>query len=384
METLILGWYVLVETGSVRLLAVFGALMFFGALVSPVFGLLGDRMGHRNLLRITRAAPVMLALAMLALILTGTLNAMLVLVVAALLSVARMADLVTRYSLYGEIMPPGRLMSAMGLSRATVDSARVAGALAGAGMVASFGMGPAYIMIASLYSASLVLTFTGTAGHHGAARRRAGRAAAPGRELREALAYVWTSPPLLAAAGFAFLVNLTGFPVFLGLLPYVAKEVYAAGQTALGYMVAGFAFGSLLGSVLLSATRIAARAERAMIIAGLIWYALLLVFAFVPGLAAGVAVLVLCGVAQSVSVTPIAVVMLRHADEQFRGRVMGLRMLAIYGLPVGLLAAGPLIARFGFAATAAAYALSGMMLTLWVAIHWRAALWNPETPARAR
>lgn len=39
METLILGWYVLVETGSVVLLTLFGSLMYVGTLVSPVGGL---------------------------------------------------------------------------------------------------------------------------------------------------------------------------------------------------------------------------------------------------------------------------------------------------------------------------------------------------------
>ena len=50
METLILGWYVLVESGSVVLLTVFGALQFVGTLVSPVLGVLGDRLGLRNVL----------------------------------------------------------------------------------------------------------------------------------------------------------------------------------------------------------------------------------------------------------------------------------------------------------------------------------------------
>jgi len=45
METLILGWYVLVETGSVVLLTLFGSLMYVGTLVSPVVGMLGDRLG---------------------------------------------------------------------------------------------------------------------------------------------------------------------------------------------------------------------------------------------------------------------------------------------------------------------------------------------------
>src|SRR3546814_16293716 len=60
METIILGWYVLVETGSVLLLTLFASLQFVGTLVAPLFGLVGDRIGHRNLLRMVRstyAAP---------------------------------------------------------------------------------------------------------------------------------------------------------------------------------------------------------------------------------------------------------------------------------------------------------------------------------------
>jgi len=45
METLILAWYVMVHTGSVLLLTVFGSLQFFGMLVAPMFGVLGGRIG---------------------------------------------------------------------------------------------------------------------------------------------------------------------------------------------------------------------------------------------------------------------------------------------------------------------------------------------------
>ena len=41
METLILGWYILVETGSVLLLSLFGALLYVGTLLSPFFGVAG-------------------------------------------------------------------------------------------------------------------------------------------------------------------------------------------------------------------------------------------------------------------------------------------------------------------------------------------------------
>src|SRR6478735_10007718 len=67
METLMLGWYVLVETGSVLLLTLFGALQFAGTLVAPLFGLMGDRIGHRNLLCIMRTAYATLAILLMSL-----------------------------------------------------------------------------------------------------------------------------------------------------------------------------------------------------------------------------------------------------------------------------------------------------------------------------
>ena len=36
----------------------------------------------------------------------------------------------------------------------------------------------------------------------------------------------------------------------------------------------------------------------------------------------------------------LQIMLLREAGERFRGRVMGVRMMAIYSLPLGLLAAG--------------------------------------------
>jgi hypothetical protein len=63
---------------------------------------------------------------------------------------------------------------------------------------------------------------------------------------------------------------------------------------------------------------------------------------------------------------------------------MGVRMLAIYGVPIGLLAAGGMIDYLGFAVTASLYCLVGGALTLLIALWWRADLWPIEAPANAR
>src|SRR5260370_900507 len=46
METLILGWYVLVETGSVLLLTLFASLTYVGTLIAPVSRAAGDPIGQ--------------------------------------------------------------------------------------------------------------------------------------------------------------------------------------------------------------------------------------------------------------------------------------------------------------------------------------------------
>src|SRR3954470_11173954 len=74
METLILGWYVLVETGSVLLLTLFASLNFIGTLIAPMFGVVGDRIGHRDLLALMRVTYTVLAATLMTLAFTGALN----------------------------------------------------------------------------------------------------------------------------------------------------------------------------------------------------------------------------------------------------------------------------------------------------------------------
>jgi hypothetical protein len=80
----------------------------------------------------------------------------------------------------------------------------------------------------------------------------------------------------------------------------------------------------------------------------------------------------------------IAVILMRTSSAHFRGRVMGVRMLVIYGLPFGLLAAGSLIDEIGFAATGTLYATIGLALMMTVVLHWREELWHVHAPANVR
>jgi hypothetical protein len=276
-------------------------------------------------------------------------------------------------------MPASTLISALSMSRTTTDSARVAGALAGASIFGFFGMAPAYVIIASFYivGALMMLGDTAPLRHVELAmtpEEAAGKS--PWRDLKEGVAHTWNTPVLLALVALAFLTNLAAFPLTNGLMPYVAKNIYMLDQTGLGFLVASFAIGSLAGSILLSNARSGMRLTRLMTVSAGIWFALLLLFAQMPGPRSAIPCLIAAGIMQSFSMVSLQISLLRESGERFRGRVMGVRMMAIYSLPLGLLAAGPLIELMGYRAMASLYAIVGLAFTTIIGLRWRADLWR--------
>jgi MFS family permease len=375
MEALILGWYVLVETNSVLLLTVYGALLYGGTLIAPMMGVASDRIGHRNFLSGMRAIYALVAGTLMTVAFAGALNPYVVLVLAAIAGLVRPSDLGLRGALIAETMPADRLTAAMGISRTTSDSARIMGALVGAGLFALLGLAPAYIVVTGFYVASAVLTRFAVP-TPGAAPvlpdpAELGAPTSPWRDLKEGIVHVWNKPGLLAVVWFALLFNFTAFSITQGLLPYVAREVYATDQTGLGYLVASIAVGAVIGALFLSSSAVA-RLPRLMIVSAVIWHILLLVFAQTQTLATGMMVLILVGLAQSLAMVSHSVILLQEASQRFRGRVLGVRMLAIYTLPLGLVIAGVLTERIGFAATMTLYASIGLVFTAVIGLRWRA------------
>jgi MFS family permease len=157
VETLVLGWYIMVETGSVLLLTVLASLQYVGTLIAPVFGMIGDRLGHRDLLAAMRFAYTALAATIMMLALTGHLAPFNVMIIVAIMGLIRPSDLGVRGALLADIMPAEQLVGAISLSRTTQDSARIAGALTGAGLFAVLGIGFVYVAIACFYLAAAVL-----------------------------------------------------------------------------------------------------------------------------------------------------------------------------------------------------------------------------------
>ena len=161
----------------------------------------------------------------------------------------------------------------------------------------------------------------------------------------------------------AFLMNFAAYPLVGSLLAYVAKDIYGLDQTGLGWLIACFAGGALAGSIAISHAWRRASGRPAPC-----WSAPSCGSPSIspsPGSATpllGEIVLFVAGFVQSFCMIPMAVLLLRVADPAFRGRVMGVRMLAVYGMPLGLLLPGRWSSTSGFAVTGTLFSLVGHRL----------------------
>ena len=371
MEILILGWYVIIETQSILSLTLFASLQWLGTLLAPYLGALGDRLSRRTLLCSLRLIYLVLSLTLMTLALTQLLAPTHVYVISFLAGLVRPSDLVMRNGLIGDTMSDSKLMSAMGLSRTTMDTARIIGALFGAGLFSLFGLGVAYIMVSLFYAISFLLTL-GVSGIKtnpvGFNRKKQDSIFL---NLKQGLIYVWRTPALLAAMWLAFLVNLTVFPVSHGILPYVAKSIYQVDESGLSHLVASYAFGALLGSITMVLIKLKKNPARFMIINIFLMHLLIIIFAYIETKLSGQILLFFSGYIQSLAMISLVVTLLAIASEKFRGLVMGVRMMAVYGLPLGLMVSGYLIEHLGYGWSVMLYGAIGLILSALVTLKWR-------------
>jgi hypothetical protein len=122
---------------------------------------------------------------------------------------------------------------------------------------------------------------------------------------------------------------------------------------------------------------------RLMLGSAALWFAMLVAFGQMTHMLFGTTFLFLAGLVQSLCMISMVVLILRTATAEVSGRVMGVRILAIYSLPLGLLTAGWLIERIGFASTVSGYALFGLMMVIVIALRFHADLWRVEAPANS-
>jgi hypothetical protein len=84
----------------------------------------------------------------------------------------------------------------------------------------------------------------------------------------------------------------------------------------------------------------------------------------------GLPLLALIGASISFCMISMSVVLMTFTKFEMRGRVMGVRMLAVYGLPMGLVIGGWLIEQYGVPMAITGYAVGGLVAVALSVLNW--------------
>jgi MFS family permease len=370
MQRVAQDWLVLALTGSGTALGITTGLQFLPfLLVTPIAGLVADRMSKRRLLAITQATMAVTAGLLGLLAVTGLVEVWHVYVLAFMFGVGTAMDAPARQSFVVEMVGRDRLPNAVGLNSASFNMGRILGPGIAGLLIAAMGSGVfatgwvilinSVSYIAVIYSlwimrASELDTPVPIARAKGA--------------LREGVRYVKDRPDLVFIFVVAFATGTFGLN-FQMTTALMATQVFEKGAEEYGLLGSMMAIGSLAGSLL--AARRGYPRRVVLVLAALGFAVTEIIAGLMPTYWLFAVWLPLVGLAALTLLTSLQTVVQLTVDTAVRGRVVALYMMIFMGgTPVGAPIIGWIGETFGARWTLVggglATAVSVLLATWWL------------------
>ena len=358
METMVLGWFVLNLTDSPFLVGLVGTSRLGANILALYAGVVADRFPRHFLLALVGFAMSSTSLIMLVLLITGLLEVWQIFVIAFAGGLARIFQMPAGQSLAADSVPHDRISNSVALINSGMNINLILGPLIAGFLFHSYGPEGAYTLITAMHVSAGVAALLIRVPRTGNVQTRE----SVWRMLRGGLIHVKGQQLLWAGLLVAVLVNLTGFPLHTTLMPIFARDELGVDARGLGMLMSAFGIGGLVGSFVLAARQDLKHAGRLLLFAVVAWHASMVVFAASSSFPLSLAILVFSGMAFSVTLVLILTVLLRTASPEFRGRIMGLRVVAIYAHSFGSLNSGAMAGAWGAPVAANINAVVGIAL----------------------
>ena len=360
MEALVLAWYVLEVTGSPFLVGLIASARMGLNFLALFSGAIADRLPRHRLLAGIEMVMTVLGLSVLTLMLTGLLEVWHLFAITLGAGLVRIFQMPSAQALIGDTLPEDKISNGAALSSMAQNLSTIIGPFVGGILYKAWGPEGGYSAIALLYcSSSICASFVRPIRISDA--RQSGSVL---RSVAEGLRYVRGQQILWATLVIAVIINLTGWPFHTALLAIFAGNVLQTGPDGLGLLTASFGIGALAGSIAWASFRNLRHIGKLMILSVVLWHASMLLFALSTNLYLSLAILLLTGAAFSSTQVMMLTAMLRTTQAEYRGRVLGLRVLAIYAYSFGGAGAGWLAGVWGAPVSAITIGIAGTALTL--------------------
>jgi MFS family permease len=350
MQNVAQAWLVYRLTGSSVLL---GLVSFAGQipvfLAAPVAGIVADRFRRHRVVIVTQTTSMLLAFALAALTLTGTVRIWHIFVLAALGGVVNAFDIPARQALIVDMVSREDLMNAIALNSSMFNASRVLGPAVAGLLVASIGEGWCFFANGVSYIAVIVgLLFIRVAAH-----KPVKQPGTPLEDVIEGFRFVIGNPAIHYLMILLGILSLTGMPITV-LMPIFADRILHGGARGLGVLMGASGIGALAGALLLASRQSVKGLGRWVAIAAGAFGVSLIVFAVSRSYWLSCALLLPVGFAMMVEMGSSNTLIHTMSPDHLRGRVMSVYSMMFMGMaPIGALVAGVTAGRWGAPATVA-------------------------------
>ena len=304
---------------------------------SLLSGVAADALDRRRLMMVTQISAALVALALAGLAFSGLSVVWPVYLLAALGAAAGAFDGPARQALIPNLVPREHLPNALSLNQIMFQSASVVGPSVGGVLIATLGVGWAYLFNAVSFLfvivALMMMRDVPVIDAHE-------RAAASFGAAREGLRFVFSSPIIRATMLLDFAA--TFFASATALLPIFAQDILHVGANGYGWLYAAPSVGSLLAGAMM--IRAVDRIERrgVVLLCAITAYGLATVaFGLSRAFWLSFFCLAMTGAADAVSTVLRSIIRQLMTPNRLRGRVTSVNMIFFMGGPqLGELEAG--------------------------------------------
>lgn len=348
MQTVAQSWLLYRLTDSPLTLGFLAVARFGPSLfLSPIAGVLTDRLQRRAIVLLTQSVSLVQATVLAVLTLTGNIEVWHILALALGQGIVDTMDMPARQTLQVDLVGVEDLQSAVSLNSTAFNGARMVGPAVAGVLVAAYGEGVCFAINAASYLAVLVALLT--------LRLPAGSASVGGSivtQLREGLSFAWREPGVRAALGAVSVTSALGLS-YSTLLPVLARDVLGGGVQGYGLLLAGAGIGAIIGALASASRRSLAGTGTVISLAQGALGAGLVALGSTRSLAVATGVMVLVGLAVALQLATTNGFLQVIAPPHLRGRLVSLYIWLFVGMsPLGGLAAGWLAERVGAPRTA--------------------------------
>ena len=346
MTRVAMAWLVYRLTGSVWLL---GVVEFAGQIAAflpaPLAGVLTDRWNRHRILVVTQVLAMLQSFVLAALALTGRIVVWHVMGLSILQGLVNAFDIPVRQAFIVDLVGEKKeeWANAIALNSSMFNGARLVGPSIAGVIIAASGEGACFLIDGISYCAVIATLLM----IHLPPRKNPGARPRVMQELIGGLSYAVEMVPIRTILLMVAFISFIGMP-YTVLLPVFAKEILRGGPHTLGFLMGSTGLGALAGSIYL-ASRKSVRGLLRITTGSVALFGLsLMAFALSRTLWVAVGWLFAAGFCMIVQMAASNIILQTIVEDDKRGRVMSLFMMAFMGMaPWGSLAAASLASRRG-------------------------------------